>query len=349
MNHSKQEIRHLIRTAEACLEGGRFGEALEHTAKLLAVAPGDYAALTLHGKALRRAGRAEESLKFFGEAFKTYPPRLEDLHQLMIALVRVNRLEDAAKCAQAIQASARAFGSEAGGWGAYANFLLEGKTIAEVPVDGEVLRFHVYPGRENQGESVIHAAGKLCELEELTYIRERVASGGFIVDVGANIGNHLVYFARFLKPRVLLPIEPMPEAVRQLRENIALNRIECVDERYLGAGAGERRQRMTVKPAQELVSYGLVPSDMGEIEVFPLDEIIDAPAHFIKIDVEGMELEVLRGARRVLARSRPLVLIELADDRKEEFERLLGEIGYAVERSFPGRGYRNYFIAPRTV
>jgi FkbM family methyltransferase len=132
-----------------------------------------------------------------------------------------------------------------------------------------------------------------------------------------------------------------------LRENIALNRIECVDERYLGVGAGERRQRVKVKKASELVSYGLVASETGDIEVFPLDEIIDSPVHFIKIDVEGMELEVLRGAKNLLSRCSPLVMIEIADRRAAEFDQLLAELGYSIQQVFPSKGYRNCFIAPR--
>jgi FkbM family methyltransferase len=347
MDSTTREIADLIRTANACLEGGRFGEALENTRKLLAIAPTDYFALTTHAKALRRAGRATEAVKFFVEAFAIYPPRIEELHQLTIALMRLDKLEEAAKCAQAIHTSAYRYAREAEGWSSYAKFILEGKKIAEVLVDGEILYFHVHRGRENHGESIVHASGRLCEPQELKFAREHVAPGGVIVDVGANIGNHLVYFAKFLKPRLLLPIEPGAEAVRQLRENIAINRIDCVDDRYLGFGAGERRQRVTLKKTAELVGYGLVPSPTGELEVFPLDEIVDTPVHFIKIDVEGMELDVLRGARNLLSRCRPTVMIEVADSRAGEFELLLAEIGYSVERAFPGEHYRNCFIVPR--
>ena len=347
MEKKTHEISDLILAANARIKSGRFEEALEKTSKILAIAPKDYLGLTLHAKALRRLGRTEDSLKFFSEAFNAHLLRLDDLHQFAIALLRSDQLKDAEKHFRLVQEKAEVYLNEAREFGNYARFILEDRKIAEVKVDGDVLYFHVYPGRENHGEGIVHANGKLRELEELRFIRQKVAPNGVIVDVGANIGNHLIYFAKFLKPQLLVPIEPSGEAVRQLRENIALNKIDCVDDRYLGMGAGDKRQKAALKKTTELVTYALVPSAAGELEVFPLDDLIKSPVHFIKIDVEGMELDVLRGAKKLLSRWKPQVMIEVADNNAERFGRLLNEIEYSVEHHFPGAGYQNYFIVPR--
>ena len=69
MEPTTREIAQLLRKANACLDGARYGEALENTARLLTIAPNDYFALTTHATALRRAGRVPEAVKFFVAAF----------------------------------------------------------------------------------------------------------------------------------------------------------------------------------------------------------------------------------------------------------------------------------------
>lgn len=336
----------MLNRALDCLQKGLFHQALGHTAAILAVAPRDYFGLVTHATILRRLGRAEEALSFFSAAFSEHPSRIEDLHQFAIALLRTNDLGEAAKHFRQVAKKAREYAQEADHFAGYAAFLADGHKIATVEIEGIALFFHVYPGRQHQGEAVFHANGQLRELDELLFIRDRVPCGGTLVDVGANIGNHLVFLARFLRPRALIPIEPGREAVAQLRQNIAENRITCVDERYLGLGAAKCRGRARLVRSSELVRYALEPAEDGDVSVFPLDEI-ETPVDFIKIDVEGMEISVLEGARELIGRCRPPMMIEVADRNRGAFEALMRELGYAVERSFRGVGYSNHFVAPQ--
>src|SRR5215207_2352982 len=104
---------------------------------------------------------------------------------------------------------------------AYARLRASGADIAEFAHEGETFRFQMHPWY--MGIDMFHAAGGFYEPLELGYCRTHVPPGGTIVDVGANTGNHTVYFARFLKPRLLIPVEPIDEAADLIRANAELN------------------------------------------------------------------------------------------------------------------------------
>jgi hypothetical protein len=73
----------------------------------------------------------------------------------------------------------------------------------------------------------IESSRTFYELELLEYAAACGPRGGVFIDVGANIGNHTVYFGKFLADFVLA-IEPSPIAVRCLLRNIALNGVSII-------------------------------------------------------------------------------------------------------------------------
>ena len=75
-----------------------------------------------------------------------------------------------------------------------------------------------------------------------------------------------------------------------------------------------------------------------EIEIVPLDALSDeiSPVSVIKIDVEGYEFELLRGARETIKKDRPLIVCEVwqTEPRLREFKILIEEMGYSFEFPF---------------
>jgi Methyltransferase FkbM domain len=76
-----------------------------------------------------------------------------------------------------------------------------------------------------------------------------------------------------------------------------------------------------------------------------LDDLIDGPVDFIKIDVEGMEMAVLEGAAGLVARNRPDIYIEVVDEGVAEFMDWTDRNRYHIEKLFPDKTHCNYFLS----
>jgi FkbM family methyltransferase len=191
-------------------------------------------------------------------------------------------------------------------------------------------------------------AGTFFEYEELGYLRRIVPPQAAILEVGANIGNHLVYYGLFMNPRTIVPFEPNPKSIACLKANVALNQLEMTDLSLLGIGVGDRYGHFDVcdEDSVNLGAAGLVENAKGQVEVFPLDAKYTGPADFMKIDVEGMELEVLRGAEQLIRREQPILFVEVMNANEEAFSSWMAEHGYTERKVFANVHAKNHVIAP---
>jgi FkbM family methyltransferase len=134
------------------------------------------------------------------------------------------------------------------------------------------------------------------------------------IDVGAHFGLYARPLSRLV--RQVHAFEPLPEFAALLRRTSATNVV--VHEIALAAAAGEAELRIPNlggRPAHGLAT--LRPGGEGlrlTVTTARLDEVVTERVGFIKIDVEGAELEVLEGAAGILTRDRPAVLVE-AEER----------------------------------
>ena len=161
--------------------------------------------------------------------------------------------------------------------------------------------------------------GRFFEYSSLEKLRDLIGvAHPHIVEVGANIGNHVVWYAQHLAPARIYPVEPNPAALTLLEGNIAANGIEdLIDRRGMGFGVGRAEGSFRAETAEEnnLGATTLVADEAGELKVVTLDALMtDARADFLKIDAEGMELDVLAGAEALIARDRPLIWVETRRD-----------------------------------
>ena len=182
------------------------------------------------------------------------------------------------------------------------------------------------------------------EVDQLEYVAMVGPVGGIYLDVGANIGNHAVFFGTFCADYVVA-FEPHPGLQDILRRNLAANGLTTKStvvpvaiSDVPGAGAiALREEHAGNVGASHVVPTPTVAGGEAAVTLRRLDDVIEElmatlprlPITFLKIDVEGMEMGVLRSARRLLHDHRPQILVELiTDDAVVEASAFLKELGY---------------------
>ena len=229
------------------------------------------------------------------------------------------------------------------------------RRLAEEPVflpiiHGDAIYHLPYTGR-NAGIEREQTRGLFFEAMELEELRKVVRPGARIVDVGANTGNHTIFFAGPMKAASVTPLEPLPAAANALRASVLRNGLKNVDLSHLGIGIAGKpgRARLVFSTRGGLGATSLEPDPAGEISVATLDSVISDPVDFLKVDVEGMEMSVLAGSQELIAKSRPLIFIEIANRNTMAFCDWLNTAGYEVARIFTDKGHANYLISPKGV
>lgn len=168
-----------------------------------------------------------------------------------------------------------------------------------------------------------------------------------ILDIGANIGEIALRFARTFPDSTVHAFEPFPETFRALERNKARNVFPNIHLHLLGLGSKPGKvffeERTIGNPGMNRVTSSQEKSAI-EIEVVTLDSLFkdlsEQTISLIKIDVEGYELEVLKGAAGILQKYHPILFIELDDDNLREqggsaieLLHFLGTFGYKVRHA----------------
>jgi FkbM family methyltransferase len=146
-----------------------------------------------------------------------------------------------------------------------------------------------------------------------------VRPGDRCVDVGANVGVHTIRLARLVgRDGEVIALEPDPEVVQRTRRNISLNGLANV--RVIGAAASEQPGEMrlfrpnpsdTNRARASLTHHRYLTGATATVPVVTIDGLCDgAPVALIKIDVEGHEAAVVRGAASTIARHAPSIVFE---------------------------------------
>jgi FkbM family methyltransferase len=167
--------------------------------------------------------------------------------------------------------------------------------------------------------------GECCE-DEINLLLSLLRFPGLVIDVGANMGAHTVPLAAELarQGRTMLALEPQPVIFQQLCANLALNGLMNVLALPYACGSQAGVVSFAAPDYRQQGNFGGVSmSAQGGISAVvtapcqPLDEIVQQNlVALIKIDVEGFELEVLKGARNSIARCHPALYVE--NDRVEK-------------------------------
>jgi FkbM family methyltransferase len=161
---------------------------------------------------------------------------------------------------------------------------------------------------------------------ETEIFRQLLRPGMTVVEVGANIGAHTISIAQSVGPRGrMLAFEPQLSVFQLLCANLALNGIEHVEAHWAAVGSVPGSitvPRLDSGVPQNFGGLAIGEAQQGDqVRLIPLDSFKLPTCHLIKIDVEGMEIEVIRGASETIRRHEPVIYAE--NDREDKSPTLI--------------------------
>ena len=176
---------------------------------------------------------------------------------------------------------------------------------------------------------------------ECEAFRQLIRPGRTVVELGANIGSHTVFFAKLVGPRgKVIAFEPQRIVFQTLCANVALNDLQNVDCRQQAIGDKAGTVIMPRLDYSKEFNFGGVCVGLAEEgEEVPLDTVDElelSACHFIKIDIEGMEQKAIQGAQKTISRFKPYLYVE--NDRPDQSDALIKTI-YDL-------GYKMYWHTP---
>lgn len=193
----------------------------------------------------------------------------------------------------------------------------------------------LYPAKDLYVGKSLGLYGEFSEGEAAVF-KALAGPGDVIVDIGANIGAHTVLFARIAGGGgAVLAFEPQPMLFQALNANLALNNIFNVKTERCGLGARGQVLYLPNLDYGDVHNFGGVSLDLVDegipVQVRSLDSCRVPKCALIKIDVEGMEQQVLEGAANTIHDLRPALYVE--NDRQEkspDLIHLLLDMGYSL-------------------
>jgi FkbM family methyltransferase len=160
------------------------------------------------------------------------------------------------------------------------------------------------------------ATNNFFEIAFLDYLAKNYNNQMGILDIGANIGNHSLFFAKFLKCEMVYSFEPFPRNISLLKMNM---RNYADKSKIFEIALSDKEGTLPLYNSQagnfggfSLHSYSNGSSFIvnPSIDVITLDSLNLDNISMIKIDVENHENEVLEGAKNTIIRNKPIIFIE---------------------------------------
>ena len=186
-------------------------------------------------------------------------------------------------------------------------------------------------------QKCIYGANDYFSKKELITMGSYMNEDSFVIDIGANIGNHTLFFANECHVRKIYAFEPVPYTYEILAKNIEINHLENrVSTFCMGMSDSVTGAVIKLYDLKNLGGTRLKPAETGGIKLVTLDSLnIDEKIDFIKIDVEAMDNEVLHGSKETITKYKPVICIESFDAEYKETKAFLEGLGYKLEHELP--------------
>jgi protein O-GlcNAc transferase len=193
------------------------------------------------------------------------------------------------------------------------------------PIEHNGQRYYINCHDGDWISNALLSTGKFYEYQWLSMLSPDSIRGTAILDIGANIGNHSIFFTHVLGANVIA-FEPMKENLARLEANAMAHGFAVINA-IVGDGGKYGIAEVTNG------NYGATKYDINDQgrASLKIDSMGINNISLIKIDVEGMELSVLNGAKETITSNRCIVVFECTDeDKYKEIEQYFSDISYDV-------------------
>ncbi|MDR0679291.1 MAG: FkbM family methyltransferase [Puniceicoccales bacterium] len=219
------------------------------------------------------------------------------------------------------------------------------------------LRAYLPGYRTDHTQKTMARTHNFSEIDVLNCILPLLPEHSVVLDIGANIGNHSLFFGSQKKVDRVIAFEPIASVCEILRKNLELNDLlGKVEIKSFALSDEDGKMAIAFFDPKHTGSTALRNAKDGTIEARKLDSIAGELAldriDFVKLDVEGSESFVLAGARRTFEKFHPLyVQVEIHEvhpikslrnqfPNGDAIRSTLAGMGYELEKKFPdGRNY----------
>jgi FkbM family methyltransferase len=155
-----------------------------------------------------------------------------------------------------------------------------------------------------------------------------LSEGDVTLDCGAHAGQMAAYFSLLAGPSGrVIAFDPFAQNCLQVEAQDSLNGKGRIRAVKAGVGAKRHTVRVSILAQMTTTTDASTPEDFTDIDIVPLDDFIDEHPTFIKLDVEGAEVDALSGAAELLRRCTPKLFIEV-------HTQLIGQFGYDLTAFF---------------
>lgn len=240
----------------------------------------------------------------------------------------------------------------------FVNLILREKLVVK-----EVLGFDMILDIGNKGlEKDLFLHG-IRERESTEILSDYLEEGMNVVDSGANIGYYTLLEAGKVGSRgKVKAIEPTESTFRKLKRNCRLNGFENISLENMAAGSEKADVSLKKRNSPNLNRVSEEGSEDEDVSQDRLDNLVDFEPDVVRMDVQGYELEILKGMGKILDSDNLMLFLEVHpskiedyDGDIEEFWRILSEHGFKVKCLIrhPPRPKPSYFLrreyAPKKV
>ena len=180
--------------------------------------------------------------------------------------------------------------------------------------------------------------GEIWEPTQQKLFEKYIQSGDVVVDAGAFVGSHTLKLAKLAAPGKVHAFEPQEKLPQLIADNMRLNNLTNVQVYPVALGGKNCQTTMKYinhgnKGASPI--SGCLPNEENGTELRTIDSFRFQHVDFMKIDVEGFELEVLKGAEKTLKRDMPVLMIEIGFVNQKRVLPYIESLGYKLNQFIP--------------